>query len=300
MRPPDSLWADLGGAHVHWVDFGGPSRPAAVLVCVHGLGGSTVNWEDLAPLLTDRYRVVALDLVGFGLTEPGPRAADLDANGELLGAFVEHVRGTPELPVVVVGNSMGGLIAARYAVRAGAAVVGVALLDPALPHAGRLPGATAIAGLGLYGLAPVSRTVALARRRLRTPEQLVADTLALCLGERGRISPTLRQRHVELAGVRAARSELDHLFGQAAQAVVTTTASRRLVDATYAALGCPVLLVHGTHDRLVPYAAAVRMARRHPSWRFVTGRGVGHVPQIEHPAWLAEVLRRWLATVGVA
>ena len=65
-----SRWVDLDGA-THYVDHGGPDG-APVLVMVHGLGGSHANWAALAPLLTDCYRVLALDLAGFGLTRPGP------------------------------------------------------------------------------------------------------------------------------------------------------------------------------------------------------------------------------------
>ena len=57
---------------MHYVDFGGPtSGPAFVLV--HGLGGSHLNWDLLAPLLTQHARVLALDLPGFGRSEPGDR-----------------------------------------------------------------------------------------------------------------------------------------------------------------------------------------------------------------------------------
>ena len=73
--PPTSQFVDVDGAPVHWVDFGGPGASDAPLaVCVHGLGGSWVNWMALAPLLTDRYRVIAFDLAGFGL-HPGQRGA---------------------------------------------------------------------------------------------------------------------------------------------------------------------------------------------------------------------------------
>ena len=63
---PESQWADLG-RRVHYVDHGGPAD-GPLLVCVHGLGGSLVNWAALAPRLTATCRVIALDLAGFGRT----------------------------------------------------------------------------------------------------------------------------------------------------------------------------------------------------------------------------------------
>lgn len=53
--PPTSQWVDLDGP-VHYVDHGGPAD-GPLLVCVHGLGGSLLNWAALAPRLTDIFRV---------------------------------------------------------------------------------------------------------------------------------------------------------------------------------------------------------------------------------------------------
>src|SRR6266542_2770672 len=63
-----SRTADLGGP-VHYVDFGGPAAAPRV-VLVHGLGGSHLNWCLLAPRLVAKARLLAVDLVGFGLTHP--------------------------------------------------------------------------------------------------------------------------------------------------------------------------------------------------------------------------------------
>lgn len=300
MDAPTSRWLDLLGARVHWVDLGGPERPEALLVCVHGLGGGTVNWEALAPLLTGRSRVVALDLVGFGRTEPGSRGADVLANADLVAAFVARLAAQqPDLPVVLVGNSMGGLVAAMAVERLVTPVAGLVLLDPALGHPGRrMPGLNAWAGLAIYGAAPVSTAVGWGRRRLRTPEQLVADTLRLCTGDPSRISAEVVARHVELARTRVSRPELDALFGEAARSVVLRTAGRRELDDVYDGLRLPVVLVHGTRDRLVPYAAAVRAARRHPGWLVVTGVGLGHVPQLEDPSLVARAMAPLLDRVG--
>src|SRR5512133_1839036 len=101
-----SRTADLGGP-VHYVDFGGPAG-APRLVLVHGLGGSHLNWCLLAPRLARPARVLAVDLVGFGLTYPAGRPATVQANAALLDRFVREVAGAP---AVLVGNSMGGMVA---------------------------------------------------------------------------------------------------------------------------------------------------------------------------------------------
>jgi pimeloyl-ACP methyl ester carboxylesterase len=300
MMQAQSRWTDLAGASVHWVDHGGPECPDSLIVCVHGLGGGTVNWDGLAPLLTDRHRLVALDLPGSGLTDPGERNADLDANAELLGAFVDEVAaGSPGARVVLVGNSMGAVLSAMVLGARPDLADALVLLAPAVPGPGRVPGVMLLGGLGLYGVPVAGRVVAWGRRRLRTPEQLVGDTLRMCCADPSRVDPELVARHVELARLRMERTELDRPFEQAARSLMVHLADARRARATYLGLpaGLPVLVVHGTRDRLVPYAASARLARAMPGWHFVEAPGVGHVPQIETPQWAADRMREWLATV---
>src|ERR1700712_2856237 len=94
LKVPESQYVDVDGAAVHWVDFGGPSD-APLAVCVHGLGGSFVNWMALAPKLTDRHRVVALDLAGNGRTPITGRRADIRSNRRLVDGFIRAVSDKP-------------------------------------------------------------------------------------------------------------------------------------------------------------------------------------------------------------
>jgi len=64
--------------------------------------------------------------------------------------------------------------------------------------------------------------------------------------------------------------------------------------------GCPVLLVHGALDRLVPVSAARAAARTHPSWSVVVLPGVGHVPQLEAPGECAAAITSWLGAAAQA
>src|SRR5215471_13568929 len=126
-----SKHADLNGA-VHYLDSGG-TGPA--LVCVHGLSGSALNWMAVGPALAQRHRVLALDLRGFGRTPLGP-GTRLRDNRHLLDLFLREVAGGP---AVVVGNSMGGLLAVLQAAAAPETVASLVLVDPALPWRGLRP-----------------------------------------------------------------------------------------------------------------------------------------------------------------
>jgi pimeloyl-ACP methyl ester carboxylesterase len=78
---PEDRTIDVDGIPVHYVDHGG-SGP--ILVLVHGLGGAAINWMAAGPILSERARVVALDLAGFGRTPTLGRPATVEANAELL------------------------------------------------------------------------------------------------------------------------------------------------------------------------------------------------------------------------
>src|SRR4051794_7431208 len=139
-QPGTSATLDWDGP-VHYVDYGGdPDGPTVVLV--HGLGGSHLNWDLLAPLLSPHGRVLALDLPGFGRSEPGSRRATVRANVAVLRRFLTEIAGDR---TVLVGNSMGGMISIFAAAAAPPSVDAVVLLDPALPG-GRLTLDPVVAG----------------------------------------------------------------------------------------------------------------------------------------------------------
>ena len=65
------------------------------------------------------------------------------------------------------------------------------------------------------------------------------------------------------------------------------------------AVRCPVLVLHGRRDRLVPAAFAEAVLRSHPTWRGRIFPDVGHAPQMEAPGrWLAEVADWYAESVG--
>jgi pimeloyl-ACP methyl ester carboxylesterase len=289
-----SRWADVDGP-VHYLDFGGPAN-GPLIVAVHGLGGSAVNWSAIAPSLTTRYRLVAPDLAGHGLTESGGRGTDVPSNRVLLHRFVESVATGP---VIVMGNSMGGMIALLEASAAAEAVAGLILLNPALPFQPVRPDPLVTAVFAL-STAPVLGPLLARQRRLMPVESMVASTLALCCADASRVTPDIVAMHIEVARRRAAMNGNGKDFAHAARSVIETAgflrgqAYRRAIRD----VSGPVLLLHGERDRLVPVASARMAAKAHPAWSFVVLPDLGHVPQLEAPAQTASAITAWLTGVG--
>ena len=287
-----SRWLDLG-VPVHYVDHGGPAD-GPLLVLVHGLGGSLVNWAALAPLLTDTCRVLAVDLIGFGFTRAGAHSTSITANQRMLARFLGEVAGGP---AILVGNSMGGAITILQASRHPETVSAVVLIDPALPvQVGSTPDPLVAASFGMYAVPHLGRAMLRARRRVRSPEQLAMDVLRLCCVDPGRVPSAVLEQHLEVARARRGYPDVDKHFLQAARSMMTMLARRSSYLAAMKAIRVPVLLMHGEKDRLVAIGASRAVAAANPSWRFEVAPDVGHVPQLEVPEWTAGHILAWLAT----
>lgn len=142
----------LGAAILLWIGLGQPhrTRPAhratwmetdslrlrvleagrgdTTLLLLHGYGESLLAWRLILDRLARHDRVIALDLPGFGLSDKPDARYDYPAYARWLGDFLSnHTKG----PVVVVGHSMGGQIAAGLALDHPDRVVAAILIDPA-------------------------------------------------------------------------------------------------------------------------------------------------------------------------
>lgn len=285
-----SRHVDLSGP-VHYLDYGGPAD-GPLIVAVHGLGGSALNWSALAPYLTERCRVMAVDLVGHGRTRSMGRSATVPANTLLVRRFIEAVA---KRPVVVIGNSMGGLIGIRLAADHPAVVSSMVLVDPALPVVAARPDPVVAAMFAAYSIPWLGPAASRARRRTLTPETATRQVLALCCHDASRVPDSLVAEEIAQARERMPMRGVEADFVDAARSVVATIARSRRYRGQLRAVSVPVLLIHGTKDRLVPVAAARAAARANPHWTYLELPDVGHVPQLEAAADTARAVLGWLA-----
>lgn len=282
----DYRTADLDGP-VHYADFGGSGPP---IVLVHGLGGSHVNWYRLAPLLTPRGRVLAVDLLGFGRTPPGDRTTGIHANADLLARFVAEVSGAPAL---IVGNSMGGMVSLLATDRYPDDVAGLVLIDPSIPQRVRVDVEVA-RNLLLYGTPFVGGRYMAWRRTRLGPTGLVHETLRMCCADPGRVTDDFIDASVALHRERLGMPWAESAFVATARSLMMVLARPARYRRVIRAVEVPVLLIHGEEDRLVPAAAARQVAKLRPDWTVELLPRVGHVPQIEVPDQVAERINRWL------
>jgi pimeloyl-ACP methyl ester carboxylesterase len=256
------------------------------LVLLHGWGDSADTWRPLLDRLGrhDR-RAVAVDLPGFGeATALGPGAVlpQLDA---FAGALVEAVAEEGPGPVVVVGNSLGGVVALRLAERADLPLAGVVPIAPAALEMPRW--------FEIVERDPVVRTL------LALPVPIPRSVLARTIGEVYRrlafSSPGLADPAVVsmFAAHHAYRMGVRQLLASGRRLLPELTP-----DAFEFERIChPVLLAWGTHDRMVPqsgqHVLRAALADR-DDFRVELLEGVGHCPQLEAPDRVLELLLDFL------
>ena len=288
----ESRTVDIDGP-IHYIDYGGTGP---VLVCVHGLGGSHTNWYDLAPRLTSEFHVYAVDLHGHGRTQRHGRSSSVRGNRRLLDRFLVEVVGGP---AVLVGNSMGGMLAILEAAAKPEHVAGLVLIAPAIPRVTReRPDLQVARNFALLALPGLGERLMSRRRRTVSAERQVEETLALCTVDPSRISPEMRAISVELIRERKDWLDVEGGFLEAARSLMTLLAAPGRYRQKIREVKAPTLVIAGEEDRLVPMSAIRQLGRLRPDWTIEVFDDIGHVPQMEAPERTAETIRGWLATDG--
>jgi pimeloyl-ACP methyl ester carboxylesterase len=268
-------WVRVDGRWANVIALGdGPP-----LLFVHGLSGCWQNWLEQLPVFAAAgHRVIAVDLPGFGASELPAREISIAGYAAFLDALLDAL-GVSE-PAVVVGNSMGGFVAAELALALPWRVrrlVLVAAAGISSDRAKRAPLLTGARGLAIVTAWAASRHEALARRpRLRRL------ALRFVVRHPERLSAPLAYELMEGSG-RAG-------FLPALEALLSYPLRDRL-----GAIACPTLIVWGDRDRIVPVGDAHRFERLIPGARKVILPDTGHVTMLERPLIFNGLLTGFLA-----
>jgi pimeloyl-ACP methyl ester carboxylesterase len=268
--------AEIGGVNTRYF-VGGDGPP---LVVVHGLGGAAVNFTLLGPLLARRRRVLIPDLPGHGGSGPLEHADGLTSYAEHVAAVAER---EGMFPAPVVGYSMGGVIALRLAVSRPRDVTSLALVAAA-------------------GIVSVTRRaqIWLAVTGALRPAQIMTrfrGTFArrprlrwLPFGLWGAVDPPALPPEGVLGFLEGPSQHTD--VGTAGRALLHDDPR---VDLELVA--CPVLLLWGARDRLVPLVDGFEYARRlRAPIRALPA--AGHLLVGEQPRECAAILLQFLDGIG--
>jgi acylglycerol lipase len=153
--PVGDRYLQAGARKIFWRSWGPAGGPAqAIVVIAHGFGEHSGRYAHVAERLTgESFAVYALDLQGHGRSD-GPRAriSFAEAVADLDQLVVIATDATPEVPVFLLGHSMGGAVALRYAMAHSDRLAGLILSGPLAEVEGRQ--AARVIGRALGALAP--------------------------------------------------------------------------------------------------------------------------------------------------
>ena len=282
---PELRTVDVDGP-VAYRQWDGPSE--ATFVLIHGLGGSHVNWVRVAPGLAGLGRVLAVDLPGFGWSPLAGRSAALMDERRTLAGFLDAMAIDEAL---LAGNSMGGAIALLEAAVEPTRVRGLVLTSSVFPRArGAYPHPVVMGAFALYDTSAMGELFVRQRMRRLEPEQAVRMGLRMTTVHPAAIPNDIVRLQAEAVRRRALDPEAPTAFIAAARSLVRLGRRPDIARRATDAVQCPVLVLHGRRDRLVPARFAEVALERYPAWRARILPDVGHIPQLEAPGrWLTEV-----------
>ena len=260
------------GQRVRLRDTGPRAAPALILL--HGFGSSLDTWEPWAKGLSGKYRVIRLDLPGFGLTGPDPTGNYSDERTLAVLAGLMDQLGLPR--ATFIGNSLGGRFAWEFAAAHPERVNRLVLISP-----------DGFASPGFeYGKAP-EVPLLLELMPWVGPRALIRANLAPAWAHPDALPDAVLERYRDMLlapGVRRA------ILDRTRQTILTDPAAR------LRSISAPTLILWGEEDHMIPVHNAQDYLQLMPRVRLVRLPGMGHVPFEESPDKALPPLERFLAS----
>jgi 3-oxoadipate enol-lactonase len=263
------LVTDAPLAHLRWAPVAGaPARPPVLLL--HGIGGGRQAWGDAgsatgAALAGAGHLTLAADLPGYGLS-PTIVPFDLAGLARCVLALIDQVGAGP---VVLVGHSMGGMVAQEVAALAPDRLAGLVLASTS-PAFGK-PGGDWQRDFLQSRFAPLDAGLGMAGLAAQLVPAMVAPGVAVGFSA-GTAPPVLAAAQAMMAGVPEAT------YRRAVAALVSFDRRANLPH-----IAVPTRVITGEHDRTAPPEVSRRMAERIPGAVCTVVPAAGHLLNLEQP-----------------
>jgi len=268
--PPPSQFIEVAGLRLHLRDTG--PRDAPPIILLHGFGSSLHAWEDWAPALEARHRMIRFDLPGFGLTgaDPGRDYSDARAHAVII-ALMDRL-GLARADIL--GSSMGGRIAWSFAASHPGRVRKLVLMAP-----------DGFASPGRAYDQPPRVPMLLRILPYTLPDFLLRPSISPAYAQPDRIPELTFQRYRAMMLAPGVR-----------QAILDRAGQDMLVppERLLARITAPTLLLWGSADAMVPARNAQDYLRHLADARLVVLPDTGHVPMEEAPVESVAVLLEFL------
>lgn len=264
--PNDSGLIQLPSGPLHVYTSGSPEKPAVIFI--HGLGGWHANYLPLiaASGIAETHRVIAFDLEGLGLS-PATGTATIDTYAESVRQVLDYMHAPA---AVVVGHSMGGLVATTFAARYPDRVAKLFLIGPvrAMAEAGKAALAARAETVRKGGMVAVAAAITAAGTSAKTQSTRPLATGSVFASLMSQPSEGYASACLALAGG---------------------------VDPDYGKITAPVCIVAGEEDKTSP-KATTEFLQAATGAKVVDMPGVGHWHLLEDVEGLAGVFTAFVAS----
>jgi triacylglycerol lipase len=257
---PELRSVKVYGRTIRYYDLGsGPS-----LVLIHGIGGDADDWTFCLQALSSSHRVIALDLLGFGRSDKPPINYTVAGFVEVLERFL---RALAIDRTTLIGGSLGGWIAAAFALLFPGTVDKLVLVDAA----------------GVWGDTPelpIDLHVSTRAHLRHVFQQLFYDKMLAS----DILIDLAYQQHLERGDGNTIHSVLQNLRD-----------GRERLNESIANLTMPVLIVWGEQDAMIPLETGRRIHQLIPGSNLHVIPECGHLPALEKPAEFVRCVLEFLA-----
>ena len=272
-----SHFAEIDGVQIHYQEKG----TGVPLVLIHGFTSSTYSWKDVFGPLSKNFRVIAVDLKGFGFSGKPDGDYSRPAQAVLISHLFDYLKIEKAW---LCGNSMGGEVSLNVALHNPARVAGLILIDSAgvkVNGGGSLaPGYISIPVVGR-----VLTAIAL------TKDKLVREGLEKSYYDDSKITEDR---------VAAYYRPLKTRGGQLGALRARTQADLFPIEQDLGKVNAPVLIIWGAEDALIPLEAGRKMNSLVKGSKLVIIEKCGHVPQEEMPERVVDEIEKFIAAANKA
>ena len=278
-----SEFLDLkNGSRIHYRDEGDLYKPAIILL--HGFNGSLFNFERMVPLLSKEFRLVSIDLPGFGLTGAIPSMDYSTQNSILVINELTSYLGMEKFSIA--GNSMGGGIAWRYA----------------LENPEKTQSLVLLASSGIYSseerlqIEESERESPLVWKLMRsnfvsyflslyTPKFFATQGLKTSVYDPNLATEEIANQFHELTLMQGSR-----------EAILSRFSKQNYNDEKpdiLKKIQAPTLIIHGREDNIISFKSSINLDQYIQNSQLVIYPKIGHLPMYETPARVADDIKKF-------
>jgi pimeloyl-ACP methyl ester carboxylesterase len=254
-----------GGLDLHYEEQG-QGRP---IILLHGFGATTYTWKQVIPRLAERYKTIAFDLKGFGLSpKPSDNAYSAVDQAGLIANFIIE-KGLTD--VTIIGHSFGGAVGLITAMMLRAqwqqSLHSLVLIDT-IAYQQPFPFFITLLRLPILGRLCME---------LLSEESQVAFILGIVYHDKTKITKDtiaayakpMKQTGAKAALIRTARLIIPPPIDE--------------IVSSYSTIHSPTLIIHGQYDQIVPPGIGIRLANQLPNAKLIPPLPAGHAPHEEVP-----------------